>query len=160
MPAQARWFESGKGNDAQVMVAGSPQAPFNEPLGLWLEKGLVGILLAAGILFLIIYPGTAKFSPGGKSPPDATGNQNSRGLREHYHLHLITDNHGGDTESTNLTKVFLSGNILLSTRVALEGTLLSILVFSLFSYPLDISSFILQLVLVTALLGGFSKQPL
>jgi O-antigen polymerase len=38
-----------------------------------------------------------------------------------------------------------------------EGTLLSILVFGLFSYPFDISSFILQLVVVTALLGGFSK---
>ncbi len=37
MPAQARWFESGKGTQAQVMVAGSPQASFNELIGLWLE---------------------------------------------------------------------------------------------------------------------------
>jgi hypothetical protein len=94
MPAQARWFESGKGTDAQVMVAGSPQAPFNEPLGLWLEKGLVGILLAGGILFLIFYPGTARFGPGGKSPADATGKQKSRDHGKSHHLHLITGNPG------------------------------------------------------------------
>ena len=60
MPAQAKWFESGKGNDKQVVVAGSPQAPFNEPLGLLLEKGLIGILIAAGILFLIFDPGSVR----------------------------------------------------------------------------------------------------
>jgi len=156
MPAQARWFESGKGTDAQVMVAGSPQAPFNEPLGLCLEKGLVGILLAWGILFLIFYPGTARSGHGKKFQSDSKDKQNSSQQRS-LNPHLITVNPGDDKKSDNLTKVFLSEDMLISTRVALEGTLVSILVFGLFSYPFDISSFILQLVVVTALLGGFSK---
>ena len=156
MPAQARWFESGRGTQAQVMVAGSPQAPFNEPLGFWLEKGLVGILLVAGILFLIFYHGSGRFDPSGKSPSDSKDKQNSSQQRSH-NLHLITSNSGDDKGSDNLRKSFLSGDMLISTRVALEGTLVSILVFGLFSYPFDISSFILQLVVVTALLGGFSK---
>src|SRR5690554_5446522 len=53
MNEQANWFESGKGTEAQAMVAGSSEAPFNEPLKLWLEKGLIAILLAGGFLYFI-----------------------------------------------------------------------------------------------------------
>ena len=53
MNEQANWFESGKGTEAQAMVAGSPDAPFNESLKLWLEKGLIAILLAGGFLYFI-----------------------------------------------------------------------------------------------------------
>jgi O-antigen ligase len=53
MNEQADWFESGKGTEAQAMVAGSPEAPFNEPLKLWLEKGLIAILLAGVVLYFI-----------------------------------------------------------------------------------------------------------
>jgi O-antigen polymerase len=53
MPAQAEWFRSGKGTAAQAMVAGSPEAPFNELLKLWLHYGLVAVAIAGGILFLI-----------------------------------------------------------------------------------------------------------
>jgi hypothetical protein len=54
MDEQANWFASGKGNEAQTMVAGSPQAPFNELLKLWLEKGFVGVLIAGVIVFYIL----------------------------------------------------------------------------------------------------------
>src|SRR5690554_7272523 len=37
----ANWFEAGKGTETQSMVAGSPEATFNEALKLWLEKGLL-----------------------------------------------------------------------------------------------------------------------
>jgi hypothetical protein len=43
--AHAKWFESCKRNDKQAIVAGSPQAPFNEHLGLLLEKGLISSLV-------------------------------------------------------------------------------------------------------------------
>jgi O-antigen polymerase len=158
MPAQARWFESGKGTDAQVMVAGSPQAPFNEVIGLWLEKGLVGILLAAGILFFIFYRGTARPGTEGKSPVTALDGLKNCQLKKSRQPHLVSGNPSGDKESARFTKTFLSGNTTI--LVALEGTLISILVFGLFSYPFDISSFILQLVIVTALLGGYSKTAL
>lgn len=157
MPAQARWFESGKGNQAQVMVAGSPQTPFNEPLGLWLEKGLVGILLAAGILFFIFSRDSSRYGNGGKSPAAAMGGLNSCFSGLSRKPHLSGGSSAEDRESINLTKPFLSGNTMTSMRVALEGTLISILVFGLFSYPFEISSFILQLIIVTALLGGFTK---
>ena len=41
--------------------------------------------------------------------------------------------------------------------VALQGAFISLLVFSLFSYPFDISSFMLQLVVAIAVLSRFSK---
>jgi O-antigen polymerase len=158
MPAQSRWFESGKGTHGQVMVAGSPQAPFNELIGLWLEKGLVGILLVAGMLFFIFYRGTARPGTEGKSPVTALDGLKNCQLKKSRQPHLVSGNPYGDKESARSTKTFLSGNTTI--RVALEGTLISILVFGLFSYPFGISSFILQLVVVTALLGGFSKTVL
>ncbi len=148
MPAQARWFESGKGTQAQIMVAGSPQAPFNELIGLWLEKGLVGILLAAGLLFFIFYRGSARFDKRVMFPTKSR------------QPHLAGGNAPAEKESASFTKIFLSEKTILSKRIAFEGTLISILVFGFFSYPFDISSFILQLVVVTALLGGFSKTAL
>ena len=60
MDEQGQWFESGKGTQRQAMVAGSPGAPFNEPLKLWLEKGLIGVLLAAGVLGVIFFHGAFK----------------------------------------------------------------------------------------------------
>jgi O-antigen polymerase len=158
MPAQARWFESGKGTQAQVMVAGSPQAPFNELVGLWLEKGLIGILLTVGILAFIFYRGFARPGTEGKSPVTALDALKNCQLKKSRQPHLVSGNPSGDKESARFTKTFLSGNTTI--RVALEGTLTSILVFGLFSYPFDISSFILQLVIVTALLGGYSKTVL
>jgi hypothetical protein len=55
MNEQANWFASGKGTQSQAMVAGSPEAPFNEFLKLWLEKGLISILLAGAILYFIFF---------------------------------------------------------------------------------------------------------
>jgi len=50
MPAQAAWFQSGHGTTPQTLVAGSPEAPFNESLKLWLEYGGVAVVLAVTIL--------------------------------------------------------------------------------------------------------------
>jgi tetratricopeptide (TPR) repeat protein len=107
MDAQAEWFASGKGTSAQGMVAGSPEAPFNELLKLWLEKGDIALLLAGGILYFIFFT-------------------NSK-----------------------------TSNFELQT--GFKGALITLLTFSLFSYPFDISSFILQLVILIALLAGTSK---
>lgn len=125
MNEQASWFESGKGTEAQAMVAGSPEAPFNEPLKLWLEKGLIAILLAGGILFFIFVS---------NKPPT-------------YNYKLKTQNPKLSTINPKLITCF-------------KGALISLLVFSLFSYPFDISSFVLQLVILIALLAGTSNQML
>lgn len=125
MNEQANWFESGKGTEAQAMVSGSPEAPFNEPLKLWLEKGLIAILLAGGILFFIFVS---------NKPPT-------------YNYKLKTQNPKLSTINPKLITCF-------------KGALISLLVFSLFSYPFDISSFVLQLVILIALLAGTSNQML
>jgi O-antigen ligase len=122
MDEQAEWFANGKGSETQALVAGSPEAPFNELLKLWLEKGLVGLLIAGALLFYLI----KKQQPKGNS----------------------------------LTAQDISANALALNPglvVALQGAFISLLVFSLFSYPFDISSFMLQLVVAIAVLSWFSK---
>ena len=118
---------------------------------------MVGILLAAGILFFIFYRGSARFSNGGKSTASAPGGFTRSFPEKSLQPYLVAGKSGDDKEISSLTRVFLSENTIASKRVTLEGILISILVFGAFSYPFDISSFILQLVVVTALLGGFSK---
>src|SRR5690554_1919766 len=54
MNEQANWFEAGKGTETQSMVAGSPEAPFNEALKLWLEKGLLAVVLAGALLYFLL----------------------------------------------------------------------------------------------------------
>jgi O-antigen polymerase len=117
MNEQATWFESGEGSEAQAMVAGSPEAPFNEPLKLWLEKGLIGFLLAGTILYLI------------------------------FVNNIKAVNHKPKTPNPKLTTSF-------------KGALISLLVFSLFSYPFDISSLTLQLVILVAIISAKSKIAL
>jgi O-antigen polymerase len=78
MDEQANWFENGKGIEAQAAVAGSPEAPFNEPLKLWLEKGLIGVLLAGGILGFILFLPT---------PPNPVGLSSRRSLKGEQETH-------------------------------------------------------------------------
>ena len=132
MEEQANWFASGNGTHAQVMVAGPPEAPFNELLKLWLEKGIIAILLAGGILFLI-------FSRKKPFPFQVTT------------PHLSTQNFKPKT----LNIEHKNSNPRLTT--CFKGALISLLVFSLFSYPFDISSFVLQLVVLVAILAGTGK---
>ena len=54
MNEQANWFEAGKGPEVQSMVAGSPEAPFNEVLKLWLEKGLLAVVVAGVLLYFLL----------------------------------------------------------------------------------------------------------
>ncbi|HZH69636.1 MAG TPA: O-antigen ligase family protein, partial [Flavobacteriaceae bacterium] len=125
MNEQANWFESGTATEAQAMVAGSPEAPFNEPLKLWLEKGFIGILLAVGILYFLFVTNNKTLNPKPK-----TINPNPS-WRDFATLQLLT---------------------------SFKGALISLLVFGLFSYPFDISSFVLQSIILVAILAGTSHQ--
>lgn len=132
MSRQADWFEQGRGTDDQFTAAGSPQYPFNESLHIWLKKGVVGVILLSVILWFLL---TAKcrenaLMPEEESEGDSTRREPALRLNE---------------------RVLLTG---------LKGTLLAIVVFAQFSYPMDISSFILQVVTVTALLAGSTSQVL
>ena len=132
MNEQANWFESGKGTEAQAMVAGSPESPFNEPLKLWLEKGLIAILLAGAILYFIIITNNKAVN---HKPIPILGTS----------LRYATINPELKTINHKLITCF-------------KAALISLLVFSLFSYPFDISSFVLQLIILLAILPGTSKQ--
>lgn len=55
--AQSAYFKSGKGNETEKLVAGSPEYAFNEYLQIFLEKGLQGIVLFLLLSFLIIRSG-------------------------------------------------------------------------------------------------------
>jgi len=127
MNEQADWFESGTATEAQAMVAGSPEAPFNEPLKLWLEKGFIAILLAVGILYFLFVTN----KPTNQQPTTLNASRFS-GLR------------------------YAALNSALSA--SFKGALISLLVFGLFSYPFDISSFVLQSIILVAILAGTSHQ--
>ncbi|ASB47951.1 O-antigen ligase family protein [Alkalitalea saponilacus] len=146
MNEQANWFASGRGTEAQAMVAGSPEAPFNEPLKLWLEKGLIGILIAGGILYLIFFK---KRTNNQKLSTNNIKLQTSN-FETHNHK-LTTINYQPSTQNYQLSTI----NPELST--AIKGALFTVLTFSLFSYPFDISSFTLQLVVLVAILAGTTK---
>jgi len=51
-PAQARYFQQGKGNEYEKYIAGNVKWTFNEPLQLLFEQGLVGLGLFMLVLWL------------------------------------------------------------------------------------------------------------
>lgn len=130
MSSQADWFEQGRGTPEQLVVAGSPQYPFNESLHIWLKKGVVGVILLSVILWFLL---TAKCRENALMQEEESEGDSKR--------------HKPALRSPD--RAVLTG---------LKGTLVAMLVFAQFSYPMDISSFILQVVVVTALLAGKTAQ--
>ena len=55
--AQMSYFENGKASETEKLVAGSPEYAFNEYLQLFLEQGLIGIVLFLFLSFVIIKEG-------------------------------------------------------------------------------------------------------
>jgi O-antigen ligase len=192
MNEQANWFESGKGTEAQAMVAGSPEAPFNEPLKLWLEKGLIAILLAGSILYFIFVTNSKAVNPKPKTLNSELSTLNPEpipilGTSLRYatinpelktinpipnkidlrHRDSLRSNPKPSTinpypaSRVPILGIPLRCNYLCATlrlSTSFKGALISLLVFSLFSYPFDISSFVLQLIILVALLAGTSNQ--
>ncbi|TCO07332.1 O-antigen ligase family protein [Natronoflexus pectinivorans] len=206
MNEQANWFASGKGTEAQAMVAGSPEAPFNEPLKLWLEKGLIAMLLAGGILYFIFFKNITpnhKLSTINSDHKSSTHPSPPHPLKGELQAHNLTHRTISSSEASakdgNLEHK--TSNFELQTSnssrfsglrfapkpstinykppthppqpsknhqlktinpkliTGIKGALISLLTFSLFSYPFDISTFILQLVVLVALLAG-TNSPL
>jgi O-antigen polymerase len=127
MSRQAEWFSSGRGTADQVMTAGSPNSPFNETLNIWLKKGAVAVVILILLLWLLL---------------------RARG-RERESIDEVADNgsplRAAESELWRLEPVVLTG---------LKGVMITMLLFAQFSYPTNISSFILQLGVVAALLAG------
>ncbi|WP_255417376.1 O-antigen ligase family protein [Proteiniphilum sp. X52] len=55
--AQIEYFKSGRANETEKLVAGSPEYAFNEYLQIFLEQGLFGFILFLLLSFLIIKSG-------------------------------------------------------------------------------------------------------
>ena len=157
MDEQARWFKNGKGTDEHTLIAGSPESPFNEFLKLWIEKGLVGVILAAGILTVIFFP---KIFHTTRKILNVEGPYifSSPSIPINGRLPIpVAENEVKEPEkkSTQHTTQSSDTHFLLP---GFKGALLSLLTFSLFSYPFEISSFTLLLVIVVAILS--SATPL
>lgn len=59
---QAEWFRSGKGTPAQEMVAGTPDAPFNEIIRIGISHGLVGVVLFFAVCMLLFRKNRTAYS--------------------------------------------------------------------------------------------------
>jgi O-antigen ligase len=113
---QANWFKNGKGTPEQEMVAGVPDAPFNELIRIGINYGLIAIF---GMFALL----TGLFRRG---------------------LQRATENHRETLCYTAL----------------LKGGLLSIIIFSLFSYSLDVAAIIVQTIVLLALITNILPNAL
>jgi hypothetical protein len=114
---QAEWFRSGKGTETQKMVAGMPDAPFNELIRVWVNYGAIGLILIFALLIVLFH----------KVPQRNT---------KIYYVSLR----------------ILCGPLRFSAL--LKGGLISIIIFSLFSYPVDVTPILIQLILLVALLAN------
>jgi len=120
---QAEWFRSEKGTPGQALVAGIPDAPFNELIRIFINYGFIGLLLIVALL-LRLY---------------------------HKRAHRSTKSHEEEL-SGSLRKYFAH------SALVLKGGLLSIIVFSLFSYPLDIAPILVQITILVALITNLSHN--
>lgn len=118
---QAEWFRIGKGTSAQELVAGTPDAPFNELIRIWVGYGLIGVLLVFSVLYFCF-------------------------AEKHRGAQRATENSLRDFAFPSRYSAML------------KGSLLSILVFSLFSYPLDVAPIVVQLIILSALITNLNSQ--
>lgn len=134
MDYQAAYFEQYPDSE-DVMVAGDNNYAFNEPIQLMVENGLIGILLLVAIMWLV-FPGQLK-------------TRRSKETKE-------------EPMTSNITGLSLQAN-----QIPFEETkqswcylhisravILSILVFGLFSYPLQILPIKICLVIALATVSG------
>jgi len=68
MQAQADWFSSGRGTQSEIDRAGSPNYVFNELLELWLEKGLIAVVVSLLGIYCLLYP---RLTRSGNPPPSS-----------------------------------------------------------------------------------------
>ncbi len=112
---QAEWFKSGNGTEAQALVAGVPDAPFNEVIRIFINYGAIGLMLVLIVVILVL---SSMFRVQGSK----FGVENSQ------------------------------------LDITLKGGLISILVFSFFSYPVDVTPILVQLVVAIGLLANQSTE--
>ncbi len=130
---QAEWFRCGNGTPEQELVAGTPDAPFNEFIRVWVEYGAVGILFIFSTILLIF---GFRFKVQGFKFRVQGSEQKKQGTRN-FKLKIRNPEH----ETRNL-----------KPGTVLKGSMLSIIIFSLFSYPLDVAPIVVQFVILSALI--------
>lgn len=137
---QAQWFKSGKGTQAQELVAGTPDAPFNELVRVAVCYGLVGmvvVLLVLGSLFFTYH--MPKFL--------------TQEAKMCFNIEPQTQNPEPKTPNSEHRPLATE----LKTLAILQGGILSIVVFSLFSYPLDVAPIVVQAVVLMALIANLKQ---
>ncbi|PCH68241.1 MAG: hypothetical protein COC06_09935 [Bacteroidales bacterium] len=114
---QTDWFRTGKGTKAQEMVAGTPEAPFNELIRVWLNYGLIGMAFIFASLIVLFCRGSQ-----------------------------VTMENPKEKLSDSLRKSSAS------FAISLKSAFITMLVFSTFSYPVDVTPIIIQLLILVGLI--------
>ncbi len=134
MDYQAAYFEQNPDSE-DAMVAGDNNYAFNEPIQLMVENGLIGIMLLVAIMWLV-FPGQYKTRRSKETKEEQTTNNN-------IGLSLQVNQIPVEESEQNWYLLHIS-----------RAVILSVLVFGLFSYPLQILPIKICLVVALAVAAG------
>jgi O-antigen ligase len=146
MDYQAGYFRNHPDSKYEV-VADDNQYAFNEALNIWAENGIVGILLAAGIVFSVFFTPLKNFRLQiSSSRLNSVQNELDRSGDEALRS---TEKRNRRSQTCNLIPIIIGAETI--TRAAI----LSILVFGLFAYPGEILPIKIVAVLCLGLLANY-----
>jgi tetratricopeptide (TPR) repeat protein len=146
MDYQAGYFRNHQDSKYEV-VADDNQYAFNEALNIWVENGIVGILLAAGIVFLVFFTPLKNFRLQiSNSRLSSIQNESDRSGDETLRS---SEKRNRRSQTCKLTPITIGAATI--TRAAI----LSILVFGLFAYPGEILPIKIVAVLCLGLLANY-----
>lgn len=140
MDYQAAYFKQNPDSE-DVLVAGDNNYAFNEPVQLMVENGLIGILLLVAIT-LLVFPGQYKTLRSKETKEERTTNNNTG-------LSL-------QANQISIEETGQNWDLLLISR----AVILSVLVFGLFSYPLQILPIKICLVIALATAAAIVSRKL
>jgi O-antigen polymerase len=181
MDYQAAYF-SKHPNSKYEMLAGDNQYAFNEALLTWAENGLIGFLLAGGIVFAVFFAkmdfkfrkwiSNLKFQVSNYSEPEILnlnrseakiGVAKSESERSGDEASQSSENRNRRSQTSNLKPEILNlkPEILnLKPETILKSSILSALVFGMFAYPSEILPIKMVATLNIALLAGMAMPLL
>ncbi len=167
---QANWFRDGNGTPAQELVAGLPDSPFNEPIRIGIEYGLIGLSLFLCLVFVLLAnPQLTLSRPGYRSRNPELRTRNSQLKWSEAIPKRHRDRPGFNSAATPNPQLATLNSQLTTCLPAdagkagkpqlLQAALISILIFSLFSYPLDTAPIVVQFIILAALITNLQTPP-
>ena len=131
MDYQADYFRNHSGSKYE-MVADDNQYAFNEFMNIWTENGLVGLVLAGGLVWTALFS-SSKFQVSGYKFAKGDTDVTNTTLQSDLDVHIDNLN-----RSESLTGEPQPETCNLQPETILRSSLLTILVFGMFAYPSEI----------------------